>query len=1032
MSKSFLLLLALLSGWCGPALAQPAEPGHVLVLYSYGYGGRGVELFNDGFFKAITEAGLSASNVHAEYLDLERNKDVPDYRRDMLDMLRKKYARHPVDLIVTMQQPALEFLLTDGKDIAPQAPVITIQHRPLLEAEKSDRRIIGEVNQFDIKGTLERALELFPRTRRVVFASGSSEADVKIAGEAARVAEPWRDRLEFEYTKGLALAEILQRVAHLPPHSIIIFTQYNQDAQGHVALAYEAEKMIVEAANAPVFGFYDYTLKNGGVGGSVIPVEASGARTGFLAVEILRGGALDSAGLLHESENVPMFDWQQIKRWGGEARRLPPNTVFVNRPPTAWQQYGGSIVGALAFILVQSAFIAVLLINIRGRKRAEGVLARSEADFHAIFEGISDSVLFADTERHILRVNQAFSRLFGYTTEDVIGHTTEFLYADPADYAEQGRLRFHPGTKAEGGVYELRYRRKDGSEFWAETSGTRIVGPGGALLGLAGVHRDITGRKRTEKNLADAKAMLDAAFEQNPIPMALVTAPDGVLRIVNRACKEFLAIEDEQDYRGLPLLDIPQTWQEYDPGGRAVPITELPLAKAMAGVITKSELYRIVRKDGQTRWELVSGAPVYDQDGRMIAAFIIFPDITDRVLAEQDLSEAKMQAEASNRAKSEFLANMSHEIRTPLNGVLGMLQLLKTTRLDQEQAEYVLAATKSSNRLTRLLSDILDLSKIEAGRLSLHEAAFETNGLKSSILELFTTAAREKGLALDFFIDEQVPPMLVGDETRIRQILFNLVGNAIKFTDQGSVRVEAFFLSPQGESRPRLLFIVRDTGIGIGDEQLRTIFEPFIQAESAYARSYQGAGLGLSIVRRLLKLMDGELAVENCEGCGTTAYLSLPIALPGPSLGPAVHPEVPAWPSQARPRILLAEDDEVSLVAGKRMLEKSGHVVTTAKDGREALRLLAEQDFDLILMDIQMPVMDGLETTRAIRGSTELGPKARLPVIAMTAYAMVGDREKFLDAGMDDSIAKPVVMEELTRVIERVMARRGPGGLVSP
>ena len=289
----FVVLLAAvccaLPGKAADAQQQPLAHKRILLLYAYGYGGRGVELFSDGFFKAMTEAGFPVTNIYAEYLDLQRNREVPGYREELREMLLRKYARNPIDLIVTLQQPALGFLLNEGRDVAPQAPVITIQQWPLLDEEKSGRRIVGEVNQFDIKGTLERALELFPQTRRVVFVSGSSEADVAVAGQAARVVEPWRGKLEFEFTTGMSIDEILRRVAELPPHSVIVFTQYNRDAKGHVALAYEAENMIIKAANAPVFGFYDYNLRNGGIGGSVIPVEASGSRTARLALDLLRG-----------------------------------------------------------------------------------------------------------------------------------------------------------------------------------------------------------------------------------------------------------------------------------------------------------------------------------------------------------------------------------------------------------------------------------------------------------------------------------------------------------------------------------------------------------------------------------------------------------------------------------------------------------------------------------------------------------------------------------------------------------------------
>ncbi len=383
-----LLLFALLGGGSSAraeAMSTEAPAKHILLLYAYGYGGRGVELFSDGFFKALGEAGFSATNVHAEYLDLQRNQDVPGYRRMLLEMLLKKHAQRRIDLIVTVQQPAIDFLLADGRDIAPQAPVISIQRRPLLAEENSARSIVGELNQFDIAGTLEQALQLFPQTRRVVFASGSSAADAKAIEDATQVAEAWRGQVEFEYTLGQTLDEILQRVGHLPPHSIVIFTQYNVDAKGRVALAYEAESMIVKAANAPVFGFYDYNLRNGGIGGSVFSVEASGARTGKLALDMLNhsgsaaSGTLQT-GTLQVNAPIPLYDWSQIQRWGGDIRRLPAHAVFVNRPPSVWQQYGTAIVATLLFILAQSVLIAALLINVRRRRRAEEDIRSLNAD----------------------------------------------------------------------------------------------------------------------------------------------------------------------------------------------------------------------------------------------------------------------------------------------------------------------------------------------------------------------------------------------------------------------------------------------------------------------------------------------------------------------------------------------------------------------------------------------------------------------------------------------------------------------------
>ncbi|WP_300160639.1 response regulator [Solidesulfovibrio sp.] len=397
-------------------------------------------------------------------------------------------------------------------------------------------------------------------------------------------------------------------------------------------------------------------------------------------------------------------------------------------------------------------------------------------------------------------------------------------------------------------------------------------------------------------------------------------------------------------------------------------------------------------------------------------------ELEDRVRERTaQLQEAMEEAKAASRAKSEFLANMSHEIRTPLNGILGMLQLLQGTGTDEEQNEYITNAVKASKRLTRLLSDILDLSQVEAGKLPLVETPFEIKSQKDAVIDTFSPLAVEKGLALEFDVDDRMPPLLVGDEARLRQILFNLVGNALKFTEHGRVTVTAAPLHVRDDGSLRALFTVSDTGIGIAPHLFKDIFEPFVQAEAAYTRRFQGAGLGLAIVRRLVPLLGAALDIDSVEGEGTTVYLSLPLRRPLPA-NASQTPEAAAVPLKSRPvKVLLAEDDEENLFYGMAVLRKAGCQVKPARNGREALRLLAAEPFDVILMDVQMPVMDGVAATRAIRGGACGEASRRIPIIAMTAYAMPEDKAKFLAAGMDAYLAKPMDMHALRDAIRRMV-----------
>ncbi len=384
---------------------------------------------------------------------------------------------------------------------------------------------------------------------------------------------------------------------------------------------------------------------------------------------------------------------------------------------------------------------------------------------------------------------------------------------------------------------------------------------------------------------------------------------------------------------------------------------------------------------------------------------------------EGELKQARDRAERMSQAKGEFLANMSHEIRTPMNGVIGTLQLLEGTKLDASQREYVHVAHKSADALLAILNDILDLSKIEAGKLSLEDIPFDLRELVQELVVLHSLKAEQKGIELNSEINEQLPDVIVGDPTRVRQILVNLITNALKFTSEGEVSI-TINIKEKTEDRVLLRIEVSDTGVGIPLDKQQKLFSAFTQADGSTTRKYGGTGLGLAIVRQLVEMMNGELGVDSDAGKGARFWFEIPMGISQTAL------EVSPSKSQTENRklegrVLLVEDNPVNEMVARKMLEKLGLDSVTATNGQQALDILESELVDAVLMDCQMPEMDGFEATRRLREREKLADAVALPIIAMTANVMEGDRERCLQAGMDDYLGKPVRMDELESTLRR-------------
>ena len=798
-------------------------------------------------------------------------------------------------------------------------------------------------------------------------------------------------------------------------------------------------------------------------------------------------------------------------------------------------------------------------VDITGRKRAE----EARAFLASIVESSNDAIVGETLNGTIVSWNRGAESLYGYRAGEVIGKPVSLLApADRTVEMTQMLRRVKAGETTSN--LETSRVKKDGTEVEVSVTVSPILNPAGEVTGAATIAHDITERKRSERELAHERMLFQALMDNIPDTIYFQDTACRFIRI-NKAQARILGISD-------PDKAVGRTDFDFFPADFAQGCFEAEQKLIESGQPILGAVQKLARPDGQVQWLSTTEVPIRDGGDKILGFVGISRDITDRKREEAELQKAKEAAEAANRAKSEFLANMSHEIRTPMNGIMGMTDLALTTRLSEEQSEYLNLAKKSADALLRVINDILGFSKIEAKKLDLEHIGLDVREIVQQTLKSLARQADEKRLELLSSIEPDVPECVFGDPVRLQEILINLVGNAVKFTGHGEVAVTVRREAEGGKDT--LHFSVRDTGIGIPEEKQHLIFDAFVQADTSATRKFGGTGLGLAISSQLVNMMGGRMWLESeldkgstfhftipleiapagpaaippsdqvpldglpvlavddndtnrrilramlirwgmkpalsesgaeamgalqqagregdpypliivdaqmpgmdgftliekikedltlttatimmltsgpqpgdaerCRALGVAAYLTKPISeselheavlralgsRPLPAHRPA--PDRPAATMAPRSlRVLVVEDNAVNRLLAVRLLDKMGHRVMAAEGARKALEILDAGPFDVVLMDVQMPDMDGFEATAVVRDK-ERNSGGRLPIIAMTAHAMEGDRERCLAAGMDGYVAKPINRRVLADALENVVtapcpAAGGPG-----
>jgi PAS domain S-box-containing protein len=704
--------------------------------------------------------------------------------------------------------------------------------------------------------------------------------------------------------------------------------------------------------------------------------------------------------------------------------------------------------------------------DITAHKRAEATITENRARLSLALTGSSVVIWENDLTAGKVHLSAEASVMMGGPSVETYFDAEALLELVHPDDLPRMRTALATFIRGQSHEYRLqhRLRTQTGAWLWLETSGSVTErAANGHVLKMTGISINITDLKQiqselernrlileqrvaertdqlaqvneqlqakiaaqaaTEKRLnqqlrrvrvSEEKSRLFASIVEQTRDAIVVRDTDGKIVKWNRGAAELFGYCAEEAL-GQPIGTLHQSHLSPDEC-RAV------LTRVRSRKRVDQETLRVNRNGTKVEvWTTAS--PIFNAERQHIGEVSIMRDISERKRQARETADARAAAEAASRAKSEFLANMSHEIRTPMNGVLGMIELVLGSALTSEQHEYLSLASSSGKALLQVINDVLDFSKIEAGHLHIDAVDFAPGECIAEVVRALGFGARGKGVTVEWSAAHNVPERVVGDPNRLRQILMNLAGNAIKFTERGAVHVLLSSVE-QSASSALLSIAVRDTGIGIPADKQRIIFEAFTQADSGTSRRYGGTGLGLAISARLANLMGGTISVASTPGVGSTFTVTIRCGLAEKSDAPNATPIVPGTTESVHPvlrgknsrLILLAEDNAVNQLVASRMIKHIGHQVVVAGNGALALEAIATQRFDLVLMDMQMPVMDGLEATAAIRAREQLVDE-HVPIVALTANALDGDRQKCLAAGMDDYLAKPFDIAQLRAICD--------------
>jgi PAS domain S-box-containing protein len=1158
-------MLVLLAVFLVLPVAAEAKTFRVLYINSYERGYRWSDDIEDSL-RAGLESAISKLELSVEYLD-SRRFDQPNREQHWALAMNRKYAGYPLDLIITSDNAALDFALARRAELFANAPPIVFCGYNFFRPQRIEGQhgVTGVNEEVALAGTIDLALPLHPATRVLAFvvSTGDPSSRKILENAEASVFPRYREKYEVVLLKDLSLAEIQNRLHQLPKSSLLFIAGQTSDrSDGRALTPVENSRLIATLSPLPTYGFWEFNLGTGVVGGQIITGKEQGAAAAEMAIRILRGTPPDAIPPQMDTPTRAVFDFPAMQRFGIEEHDLPAGSRVLNRPQTLWGRYRWWVSGALLVFLLQTALAVALIKAGRQRHKAlaslqeakqtlearveertaalrqsnlrlaeaqaiahighwewdiatgslawseetcrifgvtpgvfepsyaaflqavhaddreylvlqidhalrgggvydvehrivlpdgavkhvreRGVVsfgdnrqpermvgtvqdisdqARADADLRKLSRAVEQShntIVITDSQANIEFVNPAFTRATGYTLAEALGQNPRLLKSGLQDAAFYNAL-WHTLRQQRVWQGELCNKRKDGSLYWEFATISPIKDSSGNTTHYVAVKEDITERKRAEAALRQSETRLREITDTLAEGVYVIDLAGRISFINHEACRILGGKADRLLGQNAHLL-----FHHSKADGTPFQEAECPILNlAVLGQVYRNTDECFYRLDGAALPVAVSASPIW-RGGEVLGAVVAFHDMTQLKQAQAALLQAKEQADAANRAKSAFLANMSHELRTPLNVIMGFAQILAHDEtLTPAQTHKIEDILRGGEYLLGLINDILDLAKIEAGRFEILSEAFDLADALNDIQAMFQIRASERKLAFHYLLDGTLPRLAEGDGKRLRQILINLLGNAMKFTEQGAVTLRAAFHGGL------LQLEIEDSGIGIAPEEQIKVFDPFSQVgENRY--KLQGSGLGLAITHKLIENMRGSISLSSELGKGSVFRVTLPLrALESTAEVNASQPrriigyrrlpraEIVEEDGSKREngalRVLITDDIASNRAVLKGILRPLGFALKEAASGEECLEIAPAWLPDVVLMDLRMPGLDGHETTRELRKQARF---ATTPIIIISASAFAEDRVASLQAGCAAHIGKPVKKDKLLEVLQ--------------